>query len=105
MTNVRPPRPDPASARPRPAQPPAPDTSGTARILATVAIVIAVAALGLTVWRVLLPGSERCQTQAWDTTPADQDLPQAWTVSATQYDISRKTMSFLGPVPDDPSLT
>ena len=104
MTNARPPRPDPASARPRPGQPPASDTSGAARILAMVAIVIAVAALGLTAWRVLLPGSERCQTQAWDTTPADQDIPQAWTVSATQYDLSRKTMSFLGPVPEDESL-
>ena len=37
--------------------------------------------------------------------PDDQDLPQAWTVSATQFDLSRKTMSFLGPVPDDPSLS
>ena len=108
MTNARPPRPEPASARPRPGQPAAADPSGTAgaaRILAVVAIVIAVAALGLTVWRTLLPGSERCQTQAWDTTPDDQDLPQAWTVSATQFDLSRKTMSFLGPVPDDPSLS
>lgn len=109
MTTSRTPRPDPAAPRPRPTQPPPSATGssgsgGTTRILAVVAIVIAVAALGLTAWRVLLPGSERCQTQAWDTAPKEEDLPQAWTISATQYDISRKTMSFLGPIPEDETL-
>src|SRR6187455_798242 len=103
MTTPRTPRPDPSAPRPpRPSQPPAPDPGGGAvRILAVAALVIAVAALGLTVWRVLLPGSERCQTQAWDTTPNENDLPEAWTISATQYDLSRKTMSFQGPIPVD----
>jgi len=74
-------------------------------VLAVVALVVAAAALALTAWRVFAPGGASCQTQAWDTTPKEEDLPDAWTVSATQYDISRKTISFLGPTPADDSST
>jgi len=101
MTNQRPPRPDPVAPRPRPAHAPEGDSAGTARVLAAVALVVAAIALGLTAWRIIAPASANCQAQAWDTTPADDDLPDTWTVSATQYDISRKTMSFLGPTPGD----
>jgi hypothetical protein len=72
------------------------------RIVAFVAIVVALAAVGLTAWRVLAPaGGGDCQTKAWDVNPATADLPADWTSSASQYDISRKTMSFVGPVPTD----
>ena len=34
-------------------------------------------------------------------TPAAENLPSGWVASASQYDIDRKTMSFLGPTPQD----
>ncbi len=107
MTTQRPPRPDPAASRPpRPTRPPeATDAGGSARVIAVAAIVIAGAALVLTGWRVLAPASSSCQDEAWNTTPKDEELPDGWSVSATQYDISRKTMSFLGPAPADESST
>ena len=101
MTNARPPRPDPSLTRPRPPRPPEPDAGGSARVIAIVAIVIAGAALALTVFRFFSPASGSCQQQAWDTTPRTEDLPLDWTVSATQYDIMRKTISYLGPQPAD----
>ena len=79
-------------------------TARTSRLLATAAIVIAVAALGLTAWRAFAPAaspSGDCQARAWAVTPAADGLPLGWTASASQYDLSRKTMSFLGPVPED----
>jgi hypothetical protein len=100
MTNQRPPRPDP-TARPRQPRPAEPDAGGSARVIAVVAIVIAAAALALTAFRFLTPVSASCQQQAWDTTPRTEDLPTDWTVTATQYDIMRKTMSFNGPLPSD----
>ena len=105
MTSSQPPLLDPTYTRPRPPRPSGPDAGGTARIIAVVAIVIAAAALALTVFRFFSPTATSCQTKAWDTTPKTEDLPQAWTVSATQYDIMRKTMSFLGPQPSDDSST
>ena len=100
MTNQRPPRPDP-TARPRQPRPGGPDAGGSARVIAVVAIVIAAAALALTAFRFLTPVSASCQQQAWDTAPKEEDLPTDWTVSATQYDIMRKTISYLGPQPSD----
>ena len=102
MTSQRPPRPDP-TARLRQPRPTEPDSGGSARDIAVVAIVIAAAALALTAFRFLTPVSASCQQQAWDTTPREEDLPTDWTVSATQYDIMRKTMSFVGPPPADDS--
>ena len=49
----------------------------------------------------LVPADAGCQQQAWDVTPAAEDLPAGWVASASQYDIDRKTMSFLGPTPQD----
>jgi hypothetical protein len=106
MTTPRTPRPEPGVTRPRPPPPPQPaaDSAGTARIVALVALVIAAIALGLTAWHAIAsPATASCQQAAWDTTPATADLPADWTVSATQYDISRKTISYLGPQPSDSS--
>jgi hypothetical protein len=103
MTNQRPPRLDPAASRPRPVRPPGADAAGTARVIAVAALVLAAVALGLTAWRIVSPAAAGCQTQAWDTAPEASDYPDAWTLSATQYDISRKTMSFVGPAPSDDS--
>ena len=73
----------------------------TTRILATAALVVALVALGFAAWRMLVPADAGCQQQAWDVTPAAEDLPTGWIASASQFDIDRKTMSFLGPTPQD----
>ncbi|HSP19085.1 MAG TPA: hypothetical protein VLQ79_06210 [Myxococcaceae bacterium] len=75
----------------------------SSRIVAVAAIVIALAALGLTAARSLAPSAKAddCQARAWAVTPAKDALPANWTASASQYDLSRKTLSFLGPQPTD----
>ena len=100
MTTPTTPRPEPARARSI-ATDPTITSARTTRLLATVAIVVALVALGLAAWRMLVPADAGCQQQAWDVTPAPEDLPAGWIASASQYDIDRKTMSFLGPTPQD----
>jgi hypothetical protein len=102
VTTPTPPRPESARTR-RSATEPGPATSpaGTTRIVATVALVVALVALGFAAWRMLVPADAGCQDQAWDVTPAADALPAGWVASASQYDIDRKTMSFLGPAPQD----
>ena len=94
------PRPESARARP-PATDQAATSARTTRILATAALVVALAALAFAAWRMLVPADAGCQQQAWDVTPAAEDLPAGWSPSASQFDIDRKTMSFLGPMPQD----
>jgi hypothetical protein len=94
------PRPESARARP-PATDQAAAAARTTRILATAALVVALAALAFAAWRMLIPADAGCQQQAWDVTPAAEDLPAGWIASASQYDIDRKTMSFLGSMPQD----
>jgi hypothetical protein len=78
----------------------------TTRRIAAVALILAVAAVGLVAWRLLLaPGDAACQTTAWDVAPAAENLPAGWTISATQYDVNRKQMTLLGPAPQDQSTT
>ena len=100
MTTPTTPRPEPARARP-PATDQAATSARTTRILATAALVVALVALAFAAWRMLVPADAGCQQQAWDVTPAAEDLPAGWIASASQYDIDRKTMSFLGPMPQD----
>jgi hypothetical protein len=99
MTTPRTPRPAPSPA-PTPGEQAIADSAGTTRIVALVAMLIAAVALGLAAWGFFAPGSPECQQQAWDTTPAAADLPTGWAITAQQYDLERKTMSFLGPVVD-----
>ena len=94
------PRPESARARP-PATDQAATSARTTRVLATAALVVALAALAFAAWRMLVPADAGCQQQAWDVTPAAEDLPAGWIPSASQFDIDRKTMSFLGPMPQD----
>ena len=103
MTNPRTPRPDPGLSRTRPAAPGAGTTSGAgpARAIAIVAVVVAVVALGLAAWRFIAPAGSGCQTAAWDVHPADDDLPDGWSLGGSQYDVSRKSMSMVGPAPVD----
>jgi hypothetical protein len=75
----------------------------SSRRIAVAALVVALAALGLTAWRFLAAPSSgaECQAAAWDAQPAVADLPLGWTISSSQYDIDRKQMTLLGPVPSD----
>jgi hypothetical protein len=67
----------------------------TATQLAVVAILIAGVALGLTLWRVLLPAAtSSCQTTVWDSQPAANELPQGWSVRGTTFDVNRRTTQF-----------
>ncbi len=100
MTTPTTPRPEPTRARP-PATGQAATTARTTRVLATAALVLAIVALAFAAWRMIVPADAGCQQEAWDVTPAAEDLPAGWTASASQYDIDRKTMSFLGPTPQD----
>jgi hypothetical protein len=81
-------------------------TARTTRLVAVAAIIIAVAGLGLAALQAFMPATGGdCQSRAWAVTPAVDQLPQGWTATASQYDISRKTLSFLGPVPEDQPVT
>jgi hypothetical protein len=102
VTTPTTPRPEPVRARQSIADPDRASASArTTRILATAAIVLALVAVGLAAWRMLVPPDAGCQQQAWDVTPAAEALPAGWVASASQYDIDRKSMSFVGPVPQD----
>ena len=81
------------------------DSGRTTRRIALIAIGIAAGALALTAWRAVTPAGSACQTAAWDTTPKTEDLPDGWTVSASQYDVDRKQMTIVGAVPSDESST
>jgi len=73
----------------------------TPRRLAVAALVLAVAGVALAAWAAFAPGAAGCQADAWDTTPAAEDLPAGWSLASSQYDVARKSMSLLGSVPAD----
>jgi len=73
----------------------------TPRRLAMAALALAIAGVALAAWAALAPGAAGCQADAWDTTPAAEDLPAGWSLASSQYDIARKSMSLLGAVPAD----
>ena len=110
MTTPRVPRPTPSGPAPRPSEERAALSASVraTRTVALVALLVAAVALGLTAWRLLVPAGTaggECQATAWDTTPKTADLPEGWTIAASQYDISRKTMSLLGQAPLDETTT
>jgi hypothetical protein len=78
-----------------------PRATRTTHVVAIAALVLALVAVGFAAWQVFAPGGDGCQSVAWDVTPAEEDLPLGWTPTASQYDLNRKTMSFLGPLPED----
>ena len=104
MTTSRPPRVEPGrDSRLRPSDERAllAHAARTNRRIAVVALVGALVALGLVAWRFVLPADAGCQSAAWAASPAIDQLPLGWTVSSSQYDVSRKTMTLLGPAPSD----
>ncbi len=71
------------------------------RRIAVGALVVALVGTGLAAWQLLARGGgDECQTAAWDTAPGTTDLPNGWTVGASQYGPDVKYMRFLGPVND-----
>ena len=105
MTASRSPRPEPGPSqpRPRPSEERAQlaQASQTTRRIAWIAVVVALVALGLAAWRAIAPAGSSCQDAAWNTNPKDRDLPADWSISASQYDVDRKQMTVVGPVPAD----
>lgn len=107
MTNTRPPRPDPAAARPRPSDERAKlaQDGRTTRTIATLALVLALVGTALAVAKFVLPSGDgtaaACQKTAWDVKPATADLPEGYVLSAVQYDINRQQTTLLGPIPAD----
>jgi hypothetical protein len=97
----RPPAHEPREPRLRPSEERLVNASRTTRRIAIAALALAVLGVGLAAWRFLQPGDSSCQIAAWDVNPALADLPAGWSVSSSQYDVSRKQMTLLGPVPQD----
>ena len=99
------PRPDPmpGAPRPRPSDERAriADEGRTTRRVAVAALIVALVAVVLLVVRTFLPGETSCQQASWDVRPATADLPAGYTLSASQYDINRQQVTFLGPPPAD----
>ena len=77
------------------------NASRTTRWIATGALALAVLAAGLAAWQVLRAPDASCQTAAWDITPTAENLPAGWSVSSSQYDVTRKQMTLLGALPED----
>ncbi len=79
----------------------------TTRQIAVAAVILAVLALALTMFRAIVPGASSatagsaCQQTAWDTMPTAAQMPRDWTVQGATYEINRKSMSLLGPAPAD----
>jgi hypothetical protein len=69
------------------------------RRLAVGALVIALVAVGLTAWRLVAPGGASCQSTAWSAAPSAADLPAGWSISATQYDVDRLSVTLVGQAP------
>ena len=68
-----------------------------ARMVAVAALALALVAVGLAAWQLIAtPGS--CQQAAWDVEPDAEDLPADWALSAVQYQLSQKILSYLGPI-------
>jgi hypothetical protein len=104
MTSNRPrPEPAPSGPRPRPSDERArlADEGRTTRRIAIAAIVLALLGVGLAAARALLPDASSCQQASWNVRPAVADLPPGYTLSASQYDINRQQVTFLGPLPED----
>ena len=67
--------------------------------LALAALAVAVVALA---WSVFFSGSgtSDCQARAWDSIPAERDLPDGWSVSATSFFVGNATVTLEGPAAD-----
>ena len=103
MTTPRTPRPEPGGPRPRTndGRQLTGSSGQTTRRLAVAALVVAVVGVGIAAFSALAPVDDSCQTSAWNTTPKDTNLPAGWSVASSQYDVSRKSMSLVGPAPAD----
>jgi hypothetical protein len=67
--------------------------------LALAALAVAVVAL---TWSLFFSGtgSSDCQARAWDSIPAERDLPDGWSVSATSFFVGNATVTLEGPAAD-----
>jgi hypothetical protein len=78
------------------------DAAGrTTRRVAIAALVLSLVGVGMAAWRTFAPSDGGCQSAAWSVSPGASDLPAGWTVASSQYDIARKSLSLVGPLPAD----
>ncbi|HKF85273.1 MAG TPA: hypothetical protein VKB30_05760 [Candidatus Limnocylindrales bacterium] len=102
-TNRARPVPGEAVPRPRPSEERArlAEEGRTTRRIAIAAVVVALLGLGLVAARAIVPAASSCQQASWDVRPEVSDLPPGYTLSASQFDINRQQVTFLGPLPAD----
>jgi hypothetical protein len=104
-----PPRPAPSQKSHPPqrsaaaAQPAASGGFTTLAVLCIVAIAISTIAIVLTLVRSSSTASDPCKTAAWDALPAQSELPDGWSMTASNYFISGVGSSLVGPTPSDGS--
>ena len=105
-----PPRPAPAQKSHPPQRAvastqPAPASGGftTLAVLCIVAIAVSTIAIVLTLVRSSSTASDPCKTAAWDALPPQSELPDGWSMTATNYFISGVGSSLVGPAPSDGS--
>ncbi|HYC07463.1 MAG TPA: hypothetical protein VEG29_06015, partial [Candidatus Binatia bacterium] len=72
-------------------------------MLCIVAIAVSTIAIVLTLVRSSSTASDPCKTAAWDALPPQSELPDGWSMTATNYFISGVGSSLVGPAPSDGS--
>ena len=68
--------------------------------LSIVALLLAGVALAWSLFFSGTRGADDCQARAWDSIPAERDLPGGWTVAATSFFVSNMTVTLEGPAAD-----
>ena len=86
-------------------QPPAPAASVPVWlvVLAVVAIVLSIAAIGFTLVRGSASPDAACRAQAWDALPDGSGLPDGWIVAAGNFYVDGAGTSLIGPTLSDGS--
>ncbi|MGZ3588673.1 MAG: hypothetical protein ACXVAE_06350 [Candidatus Limnocylindrales bacterium] len=85
-----------------PPEPPRPGVS-LAAALAVVAVILAGAAVVLTLTRTPGADASACRTLAWDSLPAADTLPDGWSLNGSGFFADGYSTSFVGPAPTDSS--
>ena len=90
----------PASVQPvEPTEPVARRTFPWPLALGFAALAVGLVALGWTLFG-SGRGASDCQARAWDSIPAERDLPPDWAVTATNYFVGNATVTIEGPEAD-----
>jgi len=72
-------------------------------IVAVAALVLALAAVGLSAVAIVRPAAASCQVAAWDAVPSSSEIPSGWTIGPTDIYGDSQTTTIAGPDPGDGS--